>query len=64
MKTENRLKRVFALLLKAVENDPRLANEIDGALGVAGESGVYGRARTCHLVHLAASQQRGNHLSG
>ena len=27
-------------------------------------SGVYGRPRTCHLVHLAASQQRGNHLSG
>jgi hypothetical protein len=33
MKAENRLKRIFGLLLEAVKKDPNLASEIDRALG-------------------------------
>ena len=33
MKTEDRLKRVFALFLEIVKRDPNLASEIDRVLG-------------------------------
>jgi len=34
MKTEDKLKKLFSLLIAAVKKDPSLADEIDGLLGV------------------------------